>query len=1135
MNKQLLFNVLCVITLAVAGIGTALAFPAKNYAAMSKLNKGLWVKISIPEDGIYQITFDELRTMGFKNPQNVRIYGSGGHPISEILDGTAIDDIKQVPCKTFNNKLCFYACGPVEYTMATPATNPHYTRKVNSCSTAGYYFLSDNEAPNLQPMTITYGITGTNVRNTSLDYFHHEQEVASPSQSGKDFLGEKMTDGEITIPYSLANHCGDSAIIVNPRAAVKNKKNVSYITLKVNDNDISLNSQESKIYTASSEYVFYNTAEPVVRVEGENGASIPQAGNVTVGIMSSGAYSWARLDYCIITYYHNNNLHGVQDNQLRLGFNNVSSADIIAITGANSNTQLWNIDNPVEPKNYTISNKDGIRGFTPLYTIDYTQFIVFDPSKPLKNIAGYETIDNQDIHALEIPDMVIVTCEPLMAQAERVAQMHRDMDNMTVHVLDQQKIFNEFSSGTPDPMAIRLMNKMFYDRDTNGKFKYLLMMGSGSYDNRQLLASNPCNIITYESIVSNDENNSFVSDDFFGFLDDNSGSNAAADMLRLGVGRIPSASIEEAQTDVDKLLNYVTNPDYGPWRNNALFIADYVYGAPGVVNNETFMHESQAEGIANLITNDLNIGLINNKVYVHQFPLDPATGFLLEGRKSMKLQLESGQFFMTYVGHASPIKLTKEVNLWTTNESKHTNYPHLPIITTACCDVARFDGNQRGVMEIMFHNPNGGAIAMLTATRAAYATGNDALNQAFVRNLFSYNTTKRMPTLGEAYKLCKQSFGNTTSYNKMMFILLGDPAMKVYYPKPLFNITKINGRAISAGNITSGQMRQITVEATVMTEDGSAIDNTFNGDATLTIYDLLKKETTHNNRDIFYPRKMLTQVSGRVVNGVFVGKAVIPRSIQNPGSQGFVSVYAHRDNSNDMVNGSFSELTLYSYSPDHVQTVHDDTPPTIDDIYFNDKQYFELCNTVSPSSTLYITASDDVAFNNQDLAIGNSISIKLDGGKTSIPDVKAYASVTNEGKTLSVQMPLELDPGEHTLQYTIYDIAGNMTTRTINFAVSSTPPATLTVEQEPVTNVATFHLSSSLISPPPVDIRIFDSNGTLKFRRKVYNFPFVLDLKTLTKPLTPGIYTFYGKFKDDVNYGSTPIGTLIVAEEQKMQ
>ena len=57
-------------------------------------------------------------------------------------------------------------------------------------------------------------------------------------------------------------------------------------------------------------------------------------------------------------------------------------------------------------------------------------------------------------------------------------------------------------------------------------------------------------------------------------LSDNSGYNITNEALRIGVGRIPSADVAEARSDVDKLLNYVNDPDYGVWRNNALISCD---------------------------------------------------------------------------------------------------------------------------------------------------------------------------------------------------------------------------------------------------------------------------------------------------------------------------------------------------------------------------------------------------------------------------------------------------------------------------------------------------------------------------------------------------------------------------------
>ena len=721
--------------------------------------------------------------------------------------------------------------------------------------------------------------------------------------------------------------------------------------------------------------------------------------------------------------------------------------------------------------------------------------------------------------------MVIVTCKELLEQASRVARMHITNDKMIVHVIDQDLIFNEFSSGTPDAMAIRLMNKMFYDRDSS-KFKYLIMFGAGSQDNRQILAKRPCTILTYESTGSHDETSSYVSDDFFGMLEDNSGKNPANELLLLGVGRIPCASLEEAESDVDKLIDYVNTPDYGPWRNNALLIADYY-------EEDHNLHAYQAEGLGNIIASELGLPINRNKVFLSQFPYDSQTKMGLEARQRMTQLLKDGQYFMTYVGHGNGMALTHEYKLWTTLEARNTTYPHLPIITTACCDVARYDGNIRGLLEIMFHKPKGGAIAMVTTTRSAYASGNDALNQAFIRNMFGNTSTGQMPTIGEVYMRTKQSFGHVTSYNKMMFVLIGDPAIKINYPKPYFKINKINGYTIGSSNIATGELRQITIEAAVYTPDGSQIDTSFNGDATLAIYDYEKKELTENGRDIFFPRNLLTQVEGRVENGIFVCNTIMPRYFQNPGYTGLISVFAHRDNSDEMVNGNTDRILLQAYSETNPNTIHDVTPPVISNIYIDDQSEFAATNNVQFKSTLHISATDDYGFNNQTITIGNGLDLKIDGGKKYGTELRSFVTLRDQGKTLDLDYPIELLEGHHTLQFTTHDIAGNRASRVFDFYVGGQQVA-LSVEQEPASEVATFNLTAPEGSNPEVKIMVFNSTGQYVWYTTTSSFPFDWDLKNRRgKRLPAGVYKYYGKYTSGNSFGGTNTGTLIIADPTK--
>ena len=1123
MNKRNIFIALFVIILLASTSLSASAFSASKYATTSKLSSGQWVKISIPEDGVYQITSRELIKMGFSNINDVKVYGAGGHPISEVLDGSAPDDLVQVPSKIVGNKIVFYGCGPVGYTLEGATTSPHFTRTFNSYSQQGYYFLTSDSSPRVEPANVTYGITGTRLRDTSLDYYHHETEAISASQSGKDMLGEAFVDKQLQLTYNIPSLCGDSAIMVNTCVAVKSKDTPAYLKVNFNNKQVPFDNNDIRIPAASGEYTFYNFISPYALVQPTTTAPIPASGTINFNI--TGNPNWSKLDYFILTFHHRNTLENSVDNQVRMNFNQVSSSDIIAVTDDNPSLLMWNIDNPQAPKNYNLKEAEGYRGFTPLYTIETTQFIAFDPTQTLKSITGYAPVENQNIHGLPTPDMVIVTCKELLEQASRVARMHITNDKMIVHVIDQDLIFNEFSSGTPDAMAIRLMNKMFYDRDSS-KFKYLIMFGAGSQDNRQILAKRPCTILTYESTGSHDETSSYVSDDFFGMLEDNSGKNPANELLLLGVGRIPCASLEEAESDVDKLIDYVNNPDYGPWRNNALLIADYY-------EEDHNLHAYQAEGLGSIIASELGLPINRNKVFLSQFPYDSQTKMGLEARQRMTQLLKDGQYFMTYVGHGNGMALTHEYKLWTTLEARNTTYPHLPIITTACCDVARYDGNTRGLLEIMFHKPKGGAIAMVTTTRSAYASGNDALNQAFIRNMFGNTSTGQMPTIGEVYMRTKQSFGHVTSYNKMMFVLIGDPAIKINYPKPYFKINKINGYTIGTNSISTGELRQITIEAAVYTPDGSQIDTSFNGDATLAIYDYEKKELTENGRDIFFPRNLLTQVEGRVENGIFVCNTIMPRYFQNPGSAGLVSVYAHRDNSDEMVNGNTDRIMLQAYSETNPNTIHDVTPPVISNIYIDDQSEFAATNNVQFKSTLHISATDDYGFNNQTITIGNGLDLKIDGGKKYGTELRSFVTLRDQGKTLDLDYPIELLEGHHTLQFTTHDIAGNRASRVFDFYVGGQQVA-LSVEQEPASEVATFNLTAPEGSNPEVKIMVFNSTGQYVWYTTTSSFPFDWDLKNRRgKRLPAGVYKYYGKYTSGNSFGGTNTGTLIIADPTK--
>lgn len=88
----------------ISGIATLLCLcfslsvkAGERYADNSVLSKGNWVKIRIEQDGIYKLTYSELKKMGFDDPSKVAVYGYGGWPLEEDFTKPYVDDLPAVP------------------------------------------------------------------------------------------------------------------------------------------------------------------------------------------------------------------------------------------------------------------------------------------------------------------------------------------------------------------------------------------------------------------------------------------------------------------------------------------------------------------------------------------------------------------------------------------------------------------------------------------------------------------------------------------------------------------------------------------------------------------------------------------------------------------------------------------------------------------------------------------------------------------------------------------------------------------------------------------------------------------------------------------------------------------------------
>lgn len=1135
---------LMAITVLTMGTLTTQAFSLNKFTYTSRLSSGKWVKVAVPADGIYQITFDQLQQMGFIDPQHIQIYGRGGHIISEVLDGSTIDDLHPTPSMTTDNKVIFYAQGPVERKMMD-YTNvyPYYTHTVNGYSNYGYYFITETD----NPVGITQQVPptpGDNWVTSSLSLFTHELELSSPGMAGKQLLGESLLPNGKTIDYHLPMLC-DSTIVVHLCAAAKVTNYPAYIKARiVGDTVVAYTTTEKKIRAVESNEAgqrHYYTAYPArpFRL-----AHPSEEGQIHLSIDNpwGAAVNMARLDYVDLTYKRQNSYASDDENSFMMGFANTNNSTRVVMPGTDNSTIVWDVTDPQNVRQMALTpaidehNETVGMSFTPGTRMQPSHYYAFKPQEELPSIISSTDVENQNLHGLTTPDMLIVTNEYFMSEAERLAQMHRDHDGMTVHIVDQEKVFNEFSSGTPDASAIRLLCKMLYDRNST-KFKYLLMFGPASYDFRGITTNKPNRLITYVTDTGESDKYSFSTDDYFGMLGDNSGYDLTTSELLLGVGRITASDMTQAKQDVDKILQYVLAPDFGPWRNHYTIWAD---------EGDSDLHQLQAERIDNLIQSTHNIPMVSDKTFIDMFPKDGNVSS--EARRHVTEILNAGQFYGTYMGHANPKSLTSS-RMWTTSNVRNLNYSRLPIFMTACCDVARFDGNDQGIAEMMFHQPHGGAIALLTSSREVDAVCNDYLNQSFTQSLFSYNTTGQMTTLGQAYMKAKIAPINATNeasrYNKMAYLLMGDPAIKVFYPKPLFKITLVNEGDVASTVAQLSPMQQVTIEADVMQAGTNRVNTSFNGDATLSIYDtkqLLKHAHATKpidiESDIFYSRDLLAEVQGRVENGHFVGSAVMPRYFKaQPGERLAIHVYAHQDNSTDMVNGLTTQVVAAAY--DEQTAVEDGNAPIITQMYLNEQGTFEQGGVVPENSILHATATDDLAFNNQSMGVGCTATLLLDGGAANYTTIKNFVNISDGGKLLQLDFPVNgLTPGHHSLTLSVQDVAGNITQRTITFMVGEQSFVALKTSDLVAIEEANIELdqtdTANQTSLSALTLKVVNARGELVWSTDNASLPYTWNLNNNQgERVTPGLYKLFGQFNDGANYGGTNIMPIIVMDPVK--
>ena len=725
-----------------------------------------------------------------------------------------------------------------------------------------------------------------------------------------------------------------------------------------------------------------------------------------------------------------------------IGQNNITE---FTLSNASSSLKIWDVTDFTEPKE--IGNTlNGSNLIIRVGTDSLREFIAHNGNY-YYSTTFIEKIPNQNLHATAQKNMIIVSHPDFIAQANRLAEYHRNEDGLSVLVVEPKTIYNEFSSGIQDICGIRDFVKMFYDRagtDASKLPKYLLLFGDGSYDNKNRLSYNTNYILTFQSRSSLQPTSSYVTDDFYGLMDDNEGF-AANGNLDIGIGRFPVKSIEEAKNMVDKVIRYTSNgtslgqssgcnnftsaiPNLGDWRNVVCFIAD---------DEDGNTHINDAEKLARYLDTAHQVYNID-KIYFdayHQIST-PGGQRYPEVKEAINKRVEKGALLIDYVGHGGEVGWSHEGVLEVPDINSWTNKNNMPVFFTATCEFSRFDDpNRTSAGELVFLNPEGGAIAMFTTTRLAYSNTNYLLNHYFFRNAFK-KVNGEYPRMGDL--ICKSKVESGSPKSNRNFVLLGDPALQMAYPESSCFTTHINGISVSTVSVpdTLKALGKVTISGYVGDENGIKKQD-FNGVLYPTVYDKGAIFTTLANDPASYPKNFKLQKNqlykgkASIVKGDFSFSFIVPKDIAYQFGFGKISYYAANDETD--ANGYFSNVVIGGSSDNPIV---DNTGPEIQ-IYMNDDN-FVFGGTTDENPLLLCYVSDSNGINTVGNGIGHDIVATLDANTEKSIVLNDYYEANLDSYTNGkIRYPFnDLDVGTHNLKLKVWDVMNNSSEAYTEFVVS---------------------------------------------------------------------------------------------------
>lgn len=1028
-------------------------FIQKDFVANSALapGSGSWYQITVTEDGIYHIDKAFLRQcfagqgvdVENLNPDHINIYGNGEGRLPEANWVYRTDDLAKNSIQIVGGQdgsfddgdyILFYGWGPHRnYAIGTAEL---YNDR-NPYSDISSYFININ--PNGTPKRVQNlsSSTSTVTHNVNTYSFFSivENDLTSLVKGGQRWYGNKFETGDLVKNFTFTVPNVDASSIASYKVSLASNANSSSSnthSYAINGSTVSTNNLPSTSTDYARSSIAFNYTNPVPSM------------TLTMTVNHSSPAIQTYLDFISLNVRRNLAMLGNQFNFRDLNSVGAGNVADYTLSGMLSSGFIWDVTHRQEPRlvqgsfigsNYNFrATADTIREYVAC------------------NGAGYLTptavrpVVHQNLHGLGQADYLIVTDPEFIAGANRLADLHR-ANGLIVHVVTDEQIFNEFSSGAQDATAIRMFAKMFYDRGAGApetRPKYLCLFGDGTYDPKNRVPNNNNYILTYQAANSENHIAALVTDDYYGLLDD-AESISPNDEMDIGVGRLLISSTQIATEQVNKIEHYMRNGSafystattncssdngsvtFGDWRTKYVQIADDEEGG-------YFINTDCEPAYDYLI--DSFPAMNTDKVYLDAYQQVTTAG----GERYPDVvnvindRMERGALVINYVGHGGEVGVAEERVITVPQIQSWKNIDKLTLMVSATCEFTKYDDPDRtSAGEWASLNPFGGAIALMTTTRSVFFGVNSLTIRRFIENVFKRDASYEPMAFGEIMRRTKNTSGGST--NKRSFTLIGDPALKIALPRMNIVTDSINGLSPTIIMDTVGALGKVTIKGHLEDFDGNVLTG-FNGVVYPSVLDKAKVQQTLGNDatspvvDFELQNNLVYRGKASVVNGYFEFTFVVPKDINYSYGRGKISYYAE-NGSFDAI-GSDNRVFIGGIDPNGI---NDSEGPQIE-MFLNEDTFVN--GGISDETPILIAKLfDENGINTVGNGIGHDLIAVLDGNSGNPIVLNDYYSADLDSyQRGEIRYNFsDLAPGPHTLSLKVWDVNNNSSEATLDFIV----------------------------------------------------------------------------------------------------